>query len=91
MKTTKWRLFIFITVVVISFSGCAHNRSQVQSFDAMDTKPEHHTDTGFQNHPYVETAAPKGFLFIFVEFGAQYLRRMFQKDIIFLKKNPYNF
>ena len=68
MKTTKWRLFIFITVVVISFSGCAHNRSQVQSFDAMDTKPEHHTDTGFQNHPYVETAAPKGFLF--------YLRRV---------------
>ena len=30
-------------------------------------KPTHHTETGFQNYPYVETAAPKGILF--------YLRR----------------
>ena len=33
----------------------------------MQGKPKHHTETGFQNHPFVETAAAKGFLF--------YLRR----------------
>ena len=31
-------------------------------------KPEHHTEAGFQNNPYVETAAPKGFLFYFRRF-----------------------
>lgn len=25
--------------------------------------PKHHTSTGFQNYPFIETAAPKGFLF----------------------------
>ncbi|MFA5700947.1 MAG: MBL fold metallo-hydrolase [Desulfuromonas sp.] len=29
----------------------------------MENKPTHHTETGFQNHPFVETTAPKGFLF----------------------------
>ncbi len=33
----------------------------------MENKPEHHTETGFQNHPFIETAAPKGIAF--------YLRR----------------
>ncbi len=33
----------------------------------MDNRPKHHTKTGFQNHPFVETAAPKGMTF--------YLRR----------------
>lgn len=33
----------------------------------MENKPKHHTITGFQNHPFVETAAPKGVFF--------YLRR----------------
>jgi len=53
---------------VISLVACAYNLSQGEGYDAMETKPEHHTDTGFQNHPYVETAAPKGMLF--------YLRRV---------------
>lgn len=29
----------------------------------MDNKPKHHTSKGFQNHPFVETAASKGVLF----------------------------
>jgi len=35
--------------------------------DLLDHKPKHHTATGFQNYPFVETASSKGFLF--------YLRR----------------
>jgi N-acyl-phosphatidylethanolamine-hydrolysing phospholipase D len=56
------RVFIFVTVVVFSLVACARI-----SYSTMETKPQHHTDTGFQNHPFVETAAPKGVLF--------YLRR----------------
>ncbi|MFQ3176525.1 MAG: N-acyl-phosphatidylethanolamine-hydrolyzing phospholipase D [Psychromonas sp.] len=61
------KTFIFVTVVIISLIACAPNFSRGEDNNIMGTKPEHHTETGFQNHPFVETAAPKGILF--------YLRR----------------
>ncbi len=43
--------------------ACIATLSQSDERIAMENKPKHHTITGFQNHPFVETAAPKGALF----------------------------
>lgn len=48
-------------------SACASVLLQTNEQIAMENKPKHHTITGFQNHPFVETASSKGALF--------YLRR----------------
>lgn len=40
----------------------------------MQERPPHHTDTGFQNYPFIETAAPKGTMF--------YLRRLWQSIFV---------
>ncbi len=37
--------------------------SQSKEQITMKIKPNHHTSIGFQNHPFVETAAPKGIIF----------------------------
>ncbi len=51
-----------MAVLVLLFS-CAPVSSQSIRQTAMADKPKHHTETGFQNHPFVETTAPKGFFF----------------------------
>ena len=43
--------------------SCGSISSQSSGLAAMENKPMHHTETGFQNQPFVETAAAKGFLF----------------------------
>jgi len=53
-----------ILVVLSSCSSISLHSSEQAS---LENKPKHHTETGFQNHPFVETAAPKGIAF--------YLRR----------------
>ncbi len=49
--------------VLIALSSCASISSQSSGRASMENKPMHHTETGFQNHPFVETAVSKGFLF----------------------------
>ena len=51
-----------ITALAASFA-CATISSQSNGQAVVESKPKHHTSTGFQNHPFVETAAPKGVLF----------------------------
>ena len=46
-------------LLVFLVSGCASKDEQI----SMDRNPIHHTNAGFKNNPFVETAAPKGFLF----------------------------
>lgn len=65
MRHLKATIYI-ATALVVSFA-CASIPSQSNENIAMENKPKHHTETGFQNHPFVETAAPKGIAF--------YLRR----------------
>ena len=77
-------------VVIVALSGCSYQLVHDTAYHAMDIKPGHHTEKGFRNHPYVETAASRGLLFIYAEFGAQYLCRMFQKDMLYLKRNLYD-
>jgi L-ascorbate metabolism protein UlaG (beta-lactamase superfamily) len=43
--------------------SCASISSQNVGQIPAEKKPEHHTEAGFQNYPFVETAAPKGILF----------------------------
>lgn len=69
---------VFISTILTLFIllGCSSS-SEYSENKALDNKPEHHTPSGFQNHPFVETAAPKGILF--------YIRRawgsLFMPDI----------
>jgi len=58
-----------MTALVISFSYTS-NSSQIEDQIMVENKLQHHTATGFQNHPYVETAAPKGILFYMRRFWA---------------------
>ncbi len=64
--------------VLLSLVACGGVQFQNGSKHVILEQPEHHTDTGFQNHPYVETAAPKGILF--------YLRRIWGS--IFMPRAP---
>jgi L-ascorbate metabolism protein UlaG (beta-lactamase superfamily) len=59
--------------VFFALVGCTLALSQTSGERTMVEKPEHHTDEGFQNHPFIETAAPKGFLF--------YMRRFWEESI----------
>ncbi len=61
MKYPKFIVGV-MTALVISFT-CTTISSQNNEQVVMENKPKHHTITGFQNDPFVETAAPKGMLF----------------------------
>ena len=62
MRTFK--LNVLATVVTASSLFCCSARSHETREKASTTeKPAHHTETGFRNHPFVETASSKGFLF----------------------------
>ncbi len=52
-------------IIVLSYVG---NSSQNTVQEILNTKPKHHTTTGFRNDPYIETAAPKGLLFFLRRF-----------------------
>jgi N-acyl-phosphatidylethanolamine-hydrolysing phospholipase D len=43
--------------------GCASMSSQHSEKTALGNNPKHHTISGYQNNPFVETAASKGLLF----------------------------
>lgn len=52
------RMFSLLLVLLLFCSACSGTPTVSQA------KPKHHTKTGFQNHPYVETSSSKGPLFI---------------------------
>jgi N-acyl-phosphatidylethanolamine-hydrolysing phospholipase D len=51
---------ILALVVLLS---CTSTSSEFPKKISLDDKPKHHTTSGYQNYPFVETAAPKGMLF----------------------------
>ena len=55
-------------IIIIALSGCSYQLPHDTAHHVMGIKPDHHTAKGFRNHPFVETAAPKGIAF--------YLRRV---------------
>ncbi len=60
----KYNKFIVGTLSVLIISlACTSISSQSNEQTVMENRPNHHTNTGFQNDPFVETAAPKGILF----------------------------
>ncbi|GIU18054.1 hypothetical protein TUM4261_38390 [Shewanella sp. c952] len=61
MSNIKFRAGI--TLVFVILVACSSNSSDYSMKMSSDTKPQHHTNKGYQNHPFVETAAPKGFFF----------------------------
>jgi N-acyl-phosphatidylethanolamine-hydrolysing phospholipase D len=59
------KIIAYITMALIGPFACASIPSQSNGDISLEKSPkrEHHTENGFQNYPFVETAAPKGFLF----------------------------
>ena len=58
---------ISITTALIILSACSSISSFSYENISIENKPKHHIEMGFQNTPFVETAASKGIAF--------YLRR----------------
>ncbi|HFE39356.1 MAG TPA: hydrolase [Gammaproteobacteria bacterium] len=59
-------MFKMIVCTILALSvlmGCRIASSQDGKKYGVVDKPQHHVEGGYQNHPFVETAAPKGFLF----------------------------
>ena len=75
MSHTKLFISTFFALTLVA---CASAPSEYSKEISLDDKPKHHTSSGYQNHPYVETAAPKGVFF--------YVRRAW--DSIFVPKIP---
>jgi len=65
-----------MAALAVLFS-CVSISSQGNGQAAMVNKPEHHTEKGFQNHPFVETASSKGFLF----YVRRFWRSIFTPDV----------
>lgn len=65
-------------LVLVILVACSSNSSEYSKDISLDNKPEHHTISGYQNHPFVETAAPKGIFF--------YMRRAW--DSLFVPAIP---
>lgn len=57
------KIIACVTMTLIGLFACASNSSQSNGDISFEKSPKHHTENGFQNNPFVETAAPKGFLF----------------------------
>ncbi|MCG6202303.1 MBL fold metallo-hydrolase [Psychromonas antarctica] len=72
------KIFISITLVLAILIACSSNSSEYSKKISLDNKPQHHTSKGYQNHPVVETAAPKGIFF--------YMRRAW--DSVFIPDVP---
>ncbi len=68
---------IVITIFFVLFA-CSTTSSEVAQEASLSEAPKHHTPNGYQNHPFIETAAPKGPFF--------YLRRAW--DSLFVPNIP---
>jgi len=76
MSCTK--IFISAILVLATLVACASTSSESSKKISLDNKPKHHTSSGYQNHPFVETAASKGIFF--------YMRRAW--DSLFVPDVP---
>lgn len=65
MKITK--IIIGAVAALVISIACTSYSAHTNEHTLMEKKEKHHASTGFQNHPFVETASSKGVLF--------YLRR----------------
>lgn len=72
------KLLISITLILTILVACSSSSSAYSKKISSDNKPLHHTNKGYQNHPFVETAAPKGIFF--------YMRRAW--DSVFVSDVP---
>lgn len=61
MNDTK--IFISAILVLVTLSACSSHSPESSQKPSLVDEPNHHTSNGYQNHPFVETAAPKGGLF----------------------------
>ena len=66
---------MLVFTVLVACASTWHNDGDQGT---LDNKPKHHTREGYQNYPFVETAAPKGVAF--------YLRRAW--DSLFVPDIP---
>jgi len=69
---------ISTVLVLAALVACSLIPSEYSKEISLDNKPKHHTSSGYQNHPFVETASSKGPFF--------YMRRAW--DSIFVPKIP---
>jgi N-acyl-phosphatidylethanolamine-hydrolysing phospholipase D len=72
------RLMMSPLLALALLFGCTSSSSKYSEKPALDNKPKHHTHSGYQNDPFVETAAPKGLFF--------YIRRAW--DSLFVPDIP---
>ena len=74
---TKSKQLISIALALALAVACSSSSSEYSDEASSKNRPQHHTNKGYQNHPFVETAASKGLFF--------YLRRawssLFYPDI----------
>lgn len=70
--------FISIFLLFVALVACSSTSSESSKEISLDNKPSHHTSSGYQNDPFVETASSKGIFF--------YMRRAW--DSIFIPKTP---
>lgn len=61
MNAITFRMSISLVLVVLM--ACSSSSSEYSKKISADNKPQHHTNKGYQNDPFVETAAPKGIFF----------------------------
>lgn len=72
------KILISTMLVFTVLVACASTGHDDGDQATLDNKPKHHTREGYQNYPFVETAAPKGVAF--------YLRRVW--DSLFVPDIP---
>ena len=76
MSFTK--IIVSTVLVLATLTACSSTSFESSKEISLDDKPKHHTSSGYQNHPFVETASSKGVFF--------YVRRAW--DSIFVPKIP---
>jgi N-acyl-phosphatidylethanolamine-hydrolysing phospholipase D len=69
---------ISIALVLVALVACSSTSSEFSREISLDNKPKHHTSSGYQNDPFIETSSSKGSFF--------YIRRAW--DSIFVPKTP---
>ena len=57
------KFFINTALASAILVACSSNLPEYSMKVSLDNSPKHHTNKGYQNHPFVETAAPKGTFF----------------------------
>jgi N-acyl-phosphatidylethanolamine-hydrolysing phospholipase D len=72
MKHKPYLISAIFALVILM--GCSSVMSQNSEKKSLQSTPKHHTATGYQNYPYVETASSKGPLF--------YIRRAWDSLVV---------